>query len=108
MKTLSDVEVSGKKVFLRADLDIPLDDGNAEGVTRLTNIKPTVDYLSDHGVKEIIIAGHIDRPEKPDPALSTKRIIGPLSEILGRPVVFMGDFGEEITEPLTLFENLRF
>ena len=68
MKVLSDIDVFEKKVFVRADLDVPvgtlmvngkslIDD--AEQATRLTNLKPTVDYLLEHGASQVIIAGHI-------------------------------------------------
>ena len=118
VKTLGDLEVSGKKVFLRADLDIPIEESdakrlttNAEIATRLTNIKKTVDYLLEHGAKQIVIAGHIDRPEKPDPSLSTRSILAKLKKILRTKISFKKNL--ENSDPvaenlLVLFENLRF
>lgn len=139
MRLLKDLDVSGKKVFLRADLDVPIETTNAqrpdfakastgklttnaEGATRLTNLKPTVEYLLGHGAKQIIIAGHIDRPESPDPALSTKRLVPELEKILGRKIAFVPDLSiqskpglEQIDKPgfrrgreVFLLENLRF
>lgn len=108
MKTLSDIDVSGKRVFLRADLDVPLKSTNVEQVTRLTNLRPTVDWLFDHGASKIIIAGHIDRPQKPDPAFSTEQIKERLEAILSRSVIFTDNFDREILEDLVLLENLRF
>ena len=114
MKQISDLEVSGKRVLLRADLDVPLSDvEQEESSTRLTNLKPSVDLLFDSNAK-IIIIGHIDRPTKPDPTLSTKQLIDPLQKILKRTVVFKSDFEDktvdvpELASQVTLFENLRF
>ena len=115
MRVLGDLDVSGKRVFVRADLDVPVvttndkrPTTNAEQVTRLTNLRPTVDWLFDHGASKIIIAGHIDRPQKPDPAFSTEQIKERLEAILSRSVIFTGNFDREILEDLVLLENLRF
>lgn len=69
MKQLSDIDVSGKRVFVRADLDIPMpsderltQNAEVEQETRLKNLKGTVDYLFTRGVGKVIIAGHIGRP----------------------------------------------
>lgn len=114
MKVLKDLQVSGKRVIVRGDLDVPLgDSAYEEAATRLTNLKPTIDFLFDSNAK-IIIVGHIDRPEKPDPALSTKQLLDPLQKIFKRTIVFKKDFdGEsvdiaELGSQITLFENLRF
>lgn len=126
MKQLSDIDVSGKRVFLRADLDVPLEsvhevhngerdmgrDLSVEASTRLVNLKPTVEYLLSKQVKQIIIAGHIDRPTRPVPSLSTARLELPLEAILSRSVTFKPDFPTDETlasmAQLMLFENLRF
>ena len=124
MKQISDLPVSGKRVLLRADLDVPLTSvGFEEASTRLTNLKPTVDYLFNENAK-IIIIGHIDRPQKIDPALSTRQLIDPLQKIFKRTIVFKKDFEPDFSDPVsqredetgssvlksqvTLFENLRF
>ena len=125
MKQISDLSLSGKRVLLRADLDVPLTSvGFEEASTRLTNLKPSVDQLFNENAK-IIIIGHIDRPQKPDPALSTRQLIDPLQKIFKRTIVFKKDFppspeasGGQATNSdtgsgvlqsqITLFENLRF
>ena len=124
MKQITDLAVSGKKVLLRADLDVPLTGaGFEEASTRLTNLKPYVDQLFNENAK-IIIIGHIDRPERIDPALSTRQLIDPLQKIFKRTIVFKKDFGSGFSDPvsteinetgssvlesqITLFENLRF
>lgn len=110
MKLLSQLDVSAKRVFLRADLDVNV--GQFTEATRLQSVKPTVEYLLAHGTKQIIIAGHIDRPEGPDPTLSTQKLEEPLEEILKRSVTFKPDFFSDgalaSMAQLVLFENLRF
>lgn len=112
MKLLSDLSASGKKVFVRADLDVNVEQLTVDGsqlteVARLQNLKPTVDWLLEHGAKQIIIAGHIGRPEKVDSGLSTKHLLPALENILEKKVVFKKDF-EEVEGEIILFENLRF
>ena len=111
MRLLSDIDVFGKRVFVRADLDVPLREAQVrngerettnaevETSTRLVNLKPTVDYLLEHRAKQIIIAGHIDRPKKHDPALSTKQLLPTLEKNLGQEITFL----EELTGPVSLF-----
>ena len=109
MKALLDVNVSLKRVFLRADLDVPVEKTQVlESATRLHNLRDTVGYLLEHSVNQIIIAGHIDRPEKPDPALSTKQLLGPLKKILGQDIAFKDNFESNAEGKVVLFENLRF
>ena len=121
MKLLSDIDVSAKTVFLRADLDVPIrltnderKTTNAEEAIRLQNLKPTIEYLIGHGVKKIIIAGHVDRPQKPDPSCSTANLVSPLEKILSRSVAFKKDFDNTtpadlaLLSQLVLLENLRF
>lgn len=115
MKKIEDLDVSGKKVFLRADLDvdsisIPFDDLKTN--SRLLALKPTVDWLLENKVKQVIIAGHIGRPEKIDPELSTKNLIPVLEEILAHEIAFTDQFpisgGQFPKDKIVLFENLRF
>ncbi len=115
MILLKDLNVVGKRVFLRADLDVPLDNIDqihhkleTETATRLTNLKGTVDYLLREGAKQIVIAGHIDRPDGPDPAKSTKHLLGVLENVLSRKLIFKGDLDGDVEGELVLLENLRF
>lgn len=125
MKLLRDLDVAGKKVFLRADLDVYIKSANDGGLStnvRLVNIKPTVDYLFAHGAKQIVIAGHIGRPSKElagieaifgkppfyNALMTTEQLTEPLQKILGQDLVFCADFGHLTDAKLLLFENLRF
>lgn len=123
MKLLNDLDVSGKKVFLRADLDVDVSAvADPAQLVRLKNLKPTVDFLLGKGAKQVVIAGHIGRPSaetrsvesasgKPplyNPMLTTEQLAEPLKKILGKEVVFCADFGHLPEAQILLFENLRF
>lgn len=100
-----------KRVFLRADLNVPLVNGTIVDDYRLQMIKPTLDMLLEHNA-HIILATHIGRPEgKQVPALSTKHLI-PWFEQEGYTVSFaptLEDAQKKSTKPtITLLENLRF
>ncbi len=115
MNKLVGLDVSAKRVFLRADLDVPISNSNdktpnsnTEVATRLTNIKPTIEYLLGRGAKQVVIAGHIGRPKGPDPKLSTRNLLEPIKKILNRNVEFLESFDTVEFEQVMLFENLRF
>lgn len=117
MRVISEADISGKRVFVRADLDVPLGpDSSYEAATRLKNLKPTVDLIFRKGAEKVIIAGHIDRPEKPDPGLSCAQLLGPLENILFRSVAFKPHLQikddaldrANLAGTLYLLENLRF
>ena len=117
-RTLDDLPVAGKRVLVRADLNVPIKDGLVTDATRLERMAPTVLTLADRGAK-VILMSHFGRPAgKPDPDLSLKPLIGPLSRALGgRPVAFaedcIGQAAERIVAAMkpgeiVLLENLRF
>ncbi len=106
MKLLSDIDVSGKRVFLRADLDV--DVKNQADSVRLQNLQPTVKYLLKHEAARILIAGHIGRPTEPDRNLSTKNLLESLKNILGQEIFFQENFQQQNGGKIVLFENLRF
>ena len=71
-KTLDDVAVSGLRVLVRADLNVPVQNGQIADLTRIERLAPTIRELSDKGAK-VIVCSHFDRPNgKPDPALSLR------------------------------------
>jgi phosphoglycerate kinase len=90
-KTVKDVDVSGKRVLVRVDFNVPLKDGKVGDDTRIRAALPTVQYLLDHGAA-VILASHLGRPKGgPDPQFSLAPVATYLGELLGRTVQFAAD-----------------
>jgi phosphoglycerate kinase len=116
-RTVRDIDVSGKRVFLRADLNVPLDDGRITDDTRIRASLPTIRYLLERGAS-VILASHLGRPKgKVNDALRLKPVADRLSQLLGGPVRMTGDalgpgvhdaVGKLRPGELLLLENLRF
>ena len=116
-KTVRDLDVSGRRVFVRADLNVPLEDGRITDDTRIRASLPTLVYLLERGAI-VILASHLGRPGgKVNDALRLKPVADRLSQLLGRPVRMTGDalgpgvqVAVEKLRPgdLLLLENLRF
>jgi phosphoglycerate kinase len=116
-KTVRDIDVRGKRVFLRADLNVPLDDGRITDDTRIRASLPTIIYLLERGAT-VILASHLGRPKgKVNDALRMKPVADRLSQLLGRPVRMTGDAlgpGVQVAVDklrpgdLLMLENLRF
>ncbi len=117
MKSFVDLDLKGKKVLLRADLNVPATNGKIEDYTRITRLKPTIDLLVKKGAK-IILISHFDRPEgKRVPSMSLAFMPKELAKIYGVPVGFsdeiVGNFALSKSSNLAngeilLMENLRF
>lgn len=115
--SLDDLQVSGKRVFLRCDLNVPLKDGVIKDDGRIRASLPTIKYLLDHGAS-VVIAAHLGRPKgEVKPELSLAPVAVRLSELLEIPV----QFSHEITGPevearcqalssgqVLVLENIRF
>jgi phosphoglycerate kinase len=116
-KTIRDVDVGGKRVFLRADLNVPLDDGRITDDTRIRASVPTIVNLLERGAS-VVLASHLGRPKgKVNDALRLKPVADRLSLLLGRPVRMTGDAlgpGVQVAVDklrpgdLLMLENLRF
>src|SRR5512142_2316244 len=90
-KTITDVDVNGKKVFVRVDFNVPLKDGKVSDDTRIRAAIPTIEYLLQNGAA-VILASHLGRPKGgPDPKYSLRPVVDRLSELLGMPVQFAED-----------------
>src|SRR5882757_8681221 len=89
--TLDDIDVRGKQVLLRADLNVPVRDGKVTDATRIERLAPTLEALLAKGAK-VVVMSHFGRPKGPDPSQSLRPLIGPLSQAVGdRPVHFAAD-----------------
>ena len=117
-KTIKDVDVKGKKVFVRVDYNVPFDANmNITNDTRMVRTLPTLNYLLDNGAA-LIIACHIGRPtEAREDKFSTKHLVKHLSELLKRDVKWASDcVGAEAEKAakdlkpgeVLLLENLRY
>jgi len=115
--TVLDVDVRGKRVFVRVDFNVPLYAGSISDDTRIRAALPTIRYLVDQGAR-VILASHLGRPKgEPDPALSLSPVRDRLAELLGRDVQFCPEsIGEEAVTAVAaladgdvlLLENVRF
>ncbi|MGW6916190.1 phosphoglycerate kinase [Kitasatospora sp. NPDC054939] len=117
MKTIEDLDVAGKRVFVRADLNVPLSGGAITDDGRIRAVAPTIAKLVASGAK-VVVASHLGRPKgEPDPQFSLAPVAVRLGEILGTPVAFAADTVGESAKAtvaaladgeVTLLENLRF
>jgi len=90
-RTLDDLDVKGKRVLVRADLNVPVAGGKVTDDTRIVRQAPTIKELSDKGAK-VIILSHFDRPKgKVVPSMSLKVLVEPLENALDRKVAFADD-----------------
>ncbi|MFK8845964.1 phosphoglycerate kinase [Streptomyces sp. Ac-502] len=120
MKTIDDLAqdgLSGKRVFVRADLNVPLDGTSITDDGRIRAVQPTIAKLAQLGAK-VIVASHLGRPKgAPDPAFSLRPAAERLGELIGREVAFatdtVGESARSVVAGLgegevAVLENLRF
>jgi len=117
-KTIRDVDLKGKRVLVRVDFNVPVEDGKVTDDTRIVAAIPTIRAILDQKPKAVILMSHFGRPkEGPDPKYSIKPVVPVLSEKLGMPVAFaedcVGEVAEKAVEALPeggvlLLENTRF
>ncbi|MFD9739967.1 MULTISPECIES: phosphoglycerate kinase [Umezawaea] len=109
MKTLSDLlaeGVSGRRVLVRADLNVPLDGDKITDDGRVRASVPTLKALTEAGAR-VLVAAHLGRPKgEPDPKFSLAPVVARLGELLGAPVEIGTEAGAEGT--VVLLENIRF
>lgn len=113
LKTLADLnELEGKKVFLRVDFNVPLDEeGNVRDDKRIAHAIPTIKHLLEKGVSQIIMATHLGRPKNNESLLKTDKVAQKCGELLGVKVKKVDDWGEQEGLPedhLVMLENIRF
>ena len=118
-KTIKDLELSGKRVFIRVDFNVPQDKqtGEITNTQRITAALPTIQYALAHGAS-VVLASHLGRPNgQKTPKYTLKPVAAKLQELLGKPVKFLEDcVGPEVEATcaalkpgdVVLLENVRF
>lgn len=116
-KTVKDIDLKGKRVFMRVDFNVPMADGKVTDDKRIKAALPTIQYVLDQGAS-VLLASHLGRPKGgPDPEFSLKAASEVLAGLLGRPVIMAPDcVGPEVEEiaknlkpgEVVMLENTRF
>jgi phosphoglycerate kinase len=116
-KTIKDIDVDGKRVLVRVDFNVPLDNDRVTDDRRIRAALPTINYLLEHGAS-VILMSHLGRPKGVyDPKLSMGPVAARLSELLNKPVKKLDDcVGKDVLETVEamkpgdviLLENTRF
>ncbi len=115
-QTVRDIDVSGKRVLVRVDFNVPIENGRITDDRRIRAALPTIRYLIDHGAR-VILASHLGRPKSRDTKFSLRPVAAHLSELLGKPVTMANDVvGPEVEQQVAamkpgdvlLLENVRF
>jgi len=115
-RTLDQVEVKGKRVLVRADLNVPVENGVVTDATRIDRVAPSITELADKGAK-VILLSHFGRPKGRDAKNSLKPVVAELAHVIKRPVKFADDCIGETAEQavaelrpgnILCLENTRF
>ena len=116
-RTIDGLDVKGKRVLVRADLNVPMAEGRVTDLTRILRQAPTISELAAKGAR-VIVMSHFDRPKgKVVPSMSLKPVAQPLAEAVGRPIAFAADTVGEAAQKaaaslkdgeVLLIENTRF
>ena len=115
-RTLDDADVKGKRVLVRVDLNVPMEQGKVADATRIERVAPTIREIADRGGKVILIS-HFGRPKGPDPTQSLGLLVPAIARVLERPVEFAEDcIGEKASAAVNAMrpgdvlclENTRF
>jgi phosphoglycerate kinase len=117
LKSTDNLDVNGKRIIVRADLNVPVKDGRVSDATRLERLVPGLQDLAKRGARVIVIS-HFGRPKgAPDPQFSLRPVAAKLAELLAQPVAFAEDCIGEPAErtvaalrpgQIAVLENLRF
>jgi phosphoglycerate kinase len=117
-RTIRDLNLRDRRVFIRVDFNVPLKNGVIGDDTRIRESLPTIEYALNAGARVVILASHLGRPKgKPNPEMSLRPVAARAGELLKRPVAFaddcIGPAAESVVNnassgSVVLLENLRF
>jgi phosphoglycerate kinase len=108
MRTLEDLDVEGKRVFVRVDFNVPLDKERITDDTRIRAALPTIQRLRERGARQLILAAHLGRPKDREPELSLKPVAQRLGELLGTEVALAPSLDDVPDAQLVMLENVRY
>src|SRR5580700_11382396 len=115
-RTLDAADVKGKRVLVRVDFNVPMQNGEVADVSRIERNGPTITEIADRGGK-VILLSHYGRPKGRDPKESLKPVVAAVARIIGRPIAFADDCAGEVAEQavarmkpgeILCLENTRF
>src|SRR5499425_1922472 len=89
-RTLDEADVRGKRVLVRVDLNVPVENGKVADTTRIERVAPTIREIADKSGK-VVLLSHFGRPKGPDPKQSLRPVAAAVAKVLGRPVAFAED-----------------
>src|ERR1700756_852704 len=89
-RTLDSADVSGKRVLVRVDLNVPMDNGRVTDATRIARVAPTINEIAGKGGKVILLA-HFGRPKGRDAKDSLKPVASEVAQVIRKPVAFADD-----------------
>jgi phosphoglycerate kinase len=108
MRTIEDLgDFDGKRVLVRVDFNVPLDDGQITDDTRIRAALPTLELLRQRGAR-LVLVSHLGRPKDRDPKLSLRPVAERLSELLGTEVALAGDLDHVPDGDVVMLENIRY
>jgi phosphoglycerate kinase len=108
VRTLDDLDVEGKRVLLRVDFNVPLEDGEITDDARIRAALPTIEALRDRGAR-LLLAAHLGRPKDREPELSLKPTAERLGELLGGVNVALASDLDHVPDgDLVMLENVRY
>jgi phosphoglycerate kinase len=108
MRTLEDLgELDGKRVLVRVDFNVPLDDGRITDDVRIRAALPTIEWLRERGAR-LVLTSHLGRPKDRDPALSLQPVADRLAELIGTEVLLAPDLDHVPDGDVVMLENIRY
>jgi phosphoglycerate kinase len=107
VRTLEDLDVEGKRVFVRVDFNVPLDGDRITDDTRIRAALPTIEHLRSRGAR-LLLAAHLGRPKDREPELSLRPAAKRLGELLGADVTLAPSLGDVPEGDLVMLENVRY
>ncbi|KAI0055475.1 phosphoglycerate kinase [Artomyces pyxidatus] len=115
---ITDLDLNGKRVLIRVDFNVPMQEGKITNPARIVAALPTIKYALENGASAVILMSHLGRPDgKPNPKYSLEPVSHKLSELISKPVTFLPDcVGPDVEKAVAdaapgsviLLENLRF